>query len=139
MPSTSNSIKLKEGVVPSIGMSAVDKVEPVTDVKFWVGLTKIQLQALQEGKEAEPPDGGRFGFRKDPCGALERATLFSFEEHPKDLVAVPVIFTAVGFTTMVLEGTLQDRGAGWFRWWATLKAEMPPFYVIDLDKAVAFM
>ena len=39
MPLTSNSIKLKEGVVPSIGMSAVDKVEPVTDVKFWVGLS----------------------------------------------------------------------------------------------------
>ena len=66
-------------------------MEPIHEVRLWVGLTPLQIAGFQTDSGAEPPAPGRFGMRCDPMGALERAVLFDREGyHPKDLVAMQV-------------------------------------------------
>jgi len=63
----------------------------IHEVRLWAGLTPLQMAGLQTDSGAEPPSPGRFGMRRDPTGALERAVLFDEEgHHPKDLVAMEV-------------------------------------------------
>ena len=74
--------------------------------RLWLALTPKQFEDLNNGKEIQPDEySKRFGLRKDPVAAVERAQYFNdwAPEGPKgefcakDYVLVEVELTAIGY------------------------------------------
>ena len=66
-------------------------MQPIHEVRLWVGLTPLQMAGLQTDSGAEPSAPGRFGMRLDAIGALQRAHWFDEESYdPKELAAMQV-------------------------------------------------
>ena len=66
-------------------------MQPIHEVRLWVGLTPLQMAGLQTDSGAEPSAPGRFGIRLDAIGALQRAHWFDEESYdPKELAAMQV-------------------------------------------------
>jgi hypothetical protein len=82
-------------------------MEPIHEVRLWVGLTPLQIVALQTDDGAQPPAPGRFGMRWDPMGAINRAVMFDQDEyHPKEFVAMEVFsFVFPNFRISVFVGS----------------------------------
>ena len=75
-------------------------------IRLWLALTPKQFEDLNNGKEIQPDEySKRFGLRKDPIAAVERAQYFNdwTPEGPKgefcakDYVLVEVELTAIGY------------------------------------------
>ena len=75
-------------------------------LRLWLALTPKQFEDLNSGKEIQPDEySKRFGLRKDPVAAVERAQYFNdwTPEGPKgefcakDYVLVEVELTAIGY------------------------------------------
>ena len=72
-------------------------LELITEVRLWVGLTPVQIDALPTDDGAQPPELGRFGMRWFPMDAINRAVMFESDDyHPKEFVAMQV-FSCVIF------------------------------------------
>ena len=66
-------------------------MEPIPEVRLWVGLTPVQIDALPTDDGAQPPEPGRFGMRRVPMDAINRAVMFESDDyHPKEFVAMQV-------------------------------------------------
>ena len=66
-------------------------LEPIPEVRLWVGLTPVQIDALPTDDGAQPPAPGRFGMRWFPMDAINRAVMFESDDyHPKEFVAMQV-------------------------------------------------
>ena len=85
-------------------------------IRLWLALTPKQFEDLNNGKEIQPDEySKRFGLRKDPVAAVERAQYFNdwTPEGPKgefcakDYVLVEVEVTAIGYLQKA-EGTMKS-------------------------------
>jgi hypothetical protein len=114
-------------------------MEPIHEVRLWVGLTPTQVAGLRTDSGAEPPVQGRFGMRLDPMGALDRAVMFDEEGyHPKDLAAMEVVISSLGYTTLVENMVLEKKEDNWYRWHGRLNLSVEGLYWVDIDNAQAF-
>ena len=84
-------------------------------IRLWLALTPKQFDDLNNGKEIQPDEySKRFGLRKDPIAAVERAQYFNdwTPEGPKgefcakDYVLVEVELTAIGYLQKAEAGIL---------------------------------
>ena len=90
-----------------------------------------QFDDLNNGKEVQPDEySKRFGLRKDPVAAVERAQYFNdwTPEGPKgefcakDYVLVEVELTAIGYLQKAEAGILLKYKPNEYRWQGTMKA-----------------
>ena len=83
-------------------------VNTMESLKLWLALTPPQFEALNKGEMAEPDEySKRFGLRKTPEAAIERAKYFmewtprdvpeKEKRDPKEYVLVEVELTALGY------------------------------------------
>ena len=100
-------------------------------IRLWLALTPKQFEDLNNGKEIQPDEySKRFGLRKDPIAAVERAQYFNdwTPEGPKgefcakDYVLVEVELTAIGFLQKAEAGILLKYKPNEYRWQGTMKA-----------------
>ena len=76
-------------------------LQPIDRIRLWVGLTPDQFTDLKRKGKASPPKGDRFGLRLKAIPALLRAHLFQGGDyHAKQIIAVVVEFTAIGYLTL---------------------------------------
>ena len=84
-------------------------------IRLWLALTPKQFEDLNNGKEIQPDEySKRFGLRKDPIAAVERAQYFNdwTPEGPKgefcakDYVLVEVELAAIGYLQKAEAGVL---------------------------------
>ena len=106
----------------------------------WVSLLISLLTSRKKGK-ASPPQGDRFGLRLDPIPALLRAHLFQGGDyHAKQMIAVEVEFTAIGYVTLEINKILENRGGGWWRLYRDLHLKHDKdFYNVNLESPKCFM
>ena len=90
-----------------------------------------QFDDLNNGKEVQPDEySKRFGLRKDPVAAVERAQYFidwtpegpKGEFCAKDYVLVEVELTAIGYLQKAEAGILLKYKPNEYRWQGTMKA-----------------
>ena len=109
---------------------------------MWVKLTPDHITDLEKktGK-ARPPKGDRFGLRLEPIPALLRAHLFQGGDyHAKQIIAVEVEFTAIGYLTLEINKILEKRGGGWWRLHGDLHLKLDKdIYYVDLQSQKSFM
>ena len=100
-------------------------------IRLWLALTPKQFEDLNNGKEVQPDEySKRFGLRKDPIAAVERAQYFNdwTPEGPKgefcakDYVLVEVELTAIGYLQKAEAGILLKCKPNEYRWQGTMKA-----------------
>ena len=100
-------------------------------IRLWLALTPKQFEDLNNGKEVQPDEySKRFGLRKDPIAAVERAQYFNdwTPEGPKgefcakDYVLVEVELTAIGYLQKAEAGILLKYKPNEYRWQGTMKA-----------------
>ena len=100
-------------------------------IRLWLALTPKQFEDLNNGKEIQPDEySKRFGLRKDPVAAVERAQYFDdwTPEGPKgefcakDYVLVEVELTAIGYLQKAEAGILLKYKPNEYRWQGTMKA-----------------
>ena len=100
-------------------------------IRLWLALTPKQFEDLNNGKEIQPDEySKRFGLRKDPIAAVERAQYFNdwTPEGPKgefcakDYVLVEVELTAIGYLQKAEAGILLKYKPNEYRWQGTMKA-----------------
>ena len=100
-------------------------------LRLWLALTPKQFEDLNSGKEIQPDEySKRFGLRKDPVAAVERAQYFNdwTPEGPKgefcakDYVLVEVELTAIGYLQKAEAGILLKHKPNEYRWQGTMKA-----------------
>ena len=100
-------------------------------IRLWLALTPKQFEDLNNGKEIQPDEySKRFGLRKDPIAAVERAQYFNdwTPEGPKgefcakDYVLVEVELTAIGYLQKAEAGVLLKYKPNEYRWQGTMKA-----------------
>ena len=100
-------------------------------IRLWLALTPKQFEDLNNGKEIQPDEySKRFGLRKDPIVAVERAQYFNdwTPEGPKgefcakDYVLVEVELTAIGYLQKAEAGILLKYKPNEYRWQGTMKA-----------------
>ena len=100
-------------------------------IRLWLALTPEQFEDLNNGKEIQPDEySKRFGLRKDPVAAVERAQYFNdwTPEGPKgefcakDYVLVEVELTAIGYLQKAEAGILLKYKPNEHRWQGTMKA-----------------
>ena len=80
---------------------------------------------MNNGKEIQPDEySKRFGLRKDPVAAVERAQYFNdwTPEGPKDYVLVEVELTAIGYLQKAEAGILLKYKPNEYRWQGTMKS-----------------
>ena len=66
-----------------------------------MALIPDHITDLEKKGKASPPKGDRFGLRLEPIPALLRAHLFQGGDyHAKQIIAVVVEFTAIGYLTI---------------------------------------
>ena len=108
---------------------------------MWVGLTPDHITDLEKKGKASPPKGDRFGLRLEPIPALLRAHLFQGGDyHAKQIIAVEVEFTAIGYLTLEINKILENRGGGWWRLYGDLHLKHDnDFYYVDLQSQKSFM
>ncbi len=116
-------------------------LQPIDRIRLWVGVTPDQFTDLEKKGKASPPQGDRFGLRLDPTPALLRAHLFQGGDcHAKQMIAVEVEFTAIGYVTLEINNILETRGGGWWRFYGDLHLKRDQvFYYVDLQSQTAFM
>ena len=100
-------------------------------IRLWLALTPKQFEDLNNGKEIQPDEySKRFGLRKDPVAAVERAQYFNdwTPEGPKgefcakDYVLVEVEVTAIGYLQKAEAGVLLKYKPNEYRWQGTMKS-----------------
>ena len=100
-------------------------------IRLWLALTPKQFEDLNNGKEIQPDEySKRFGLRKDPVAAVERAQYFNdwTPEGPKgefcakDYVLVEVELTAIGYLQKAEAGILLKYKPNEYRWQGTMKS-----------------
>ena len=94
-------------------------------IRLWLALTPKQFEDLNNGKEIQPDEySRRFGLRKDPVAAVERAQYFNdwTPEGPKDYVLVEVELTAIGYLQKAEAGILLKYKPNEYRWQGTMKS-----------------
>ena len=108
-------------------------LEAVHYLSLWIGLREHQAdQLLKEGRLGPYPYQ-HFALRTDALEAIRRAYLWCDNEgyREKDMIALKIDITAVGFTTLSVNQILQDRGGGWYRWYGQLQVANGGLYTID--------
>ena len=116
-------------------------LQPIDRIRLWVGLTPDQFTDLEKKGKASPPQGDRFGLRLEPIPALLRAHLFQGGDyHAKQIIAVEVEFTAIGYLTIEINKILENRSGGWWRLYGDLHLKHDKdFYYVDLQSQKSFM
>ena len=98
-------------------------------IRLWLALTPKQFEDLNIGKEIQPDEySKRFGLRKDPVAAVERAQYFNDwtpdgpkgEFCAKDYVLVEVELTAIGYLQKAEAGILLKYKPNEYRWQGTI-------------------
>ena len=101
-------------------------------IRLWLALTPKQFEDLNNGKEVQPDKySKRFGLRKDPVAAVERAQYFNdwTPEGPKgefcakDYVLVEVEVTAIGYLQKAESGVLLKYKPNEYRWQGAMRSE----------------
>ena len=101
-------------------------------IRLWLALTPKQFEDLNNGKEVQPDEySKRFGLRKDPVAAVERAQYFNdwTPEGPKgefcakDYVLVEVEVTAIGYLQKAESGVLLKYKPNEYRWQGAMRSE----------------
>ena len=93
------------------------RVNTMDSLKLWLVLTPCQFEALNKGEMVEPDEySKRFGLRKTPEAAIERAKYFmewtsrgvaeKEKRDPKEYVLVEVELTALGYMQKCEAGIL---------------------------------
>ena len=104
---------------------------PMESIRLWLALTPKQFEDLNNGKKIQPDEySKRFGLRKDPVAAVERAQYFNdwTPEGPKgefcakDYVLVEVEVTAIGYLQKAESGVLLKYKPNEYRWQGTMKS-----------------
>ena len=116
-------------------------LQPIDRIRLWVGLTPDQFTDLERKGKASPPKGDRFGLRLEAIPALLRANLFQGGDyHPKEIIAVVVEFTAIGYLTLEINEILENRSGGWWRLYGDLHLKHDKdFYYVDLESQTSLM
>ncbi len=116
-------------------------LQPIDQIRLWVGLTPDQFTDLERKGNASPPKGDRFGLRLEAKSALLRANLFQGGDyHPRQIIAVEVEFTAIGYLTLDINKILENRSDGWWRLYGDLHLKHSrDFYYVDLESQTSLM
>ena len=92
-------------------------------IRLWLALTPKQFEDLNNGKEIQPDEySKRFGLRKDPVAAVERAQYFNdwTPEGPKgEFCAKDYV---IGYLQKAEAGILLKYKPNEYRWQGTMKS-----------------
>ena len=108
-------------------------VNIMESLKLWLALTPPQFEALNKGEMVEPDEySKRFGLRKTPEAAIERAKYFmewtprdvpeKEKRDPKEYVLVEVELTALGYMQKCEAGILLKYKPNEYRWQGNMQA-----------------
>ena len=116
-------------------------LQPIDRIRLWVGLTPDQFTDLETKGKASPPKEDRFGLRLEARSALLRANLFQGGDyHPKQIIAVEVELTAIGYLTLDNNKILENRSGGWWRVYGDLHLKhVKDSYHVDLESQTSLM
>ena len=118
---------------PKDVMVAAESVNIMESLKLWLALTPPQFEALNKGEMVEPDEySKRFGLRKTPEAAIERAKYFmewtprdvpeKEKRDPKEYVLVEVELTALGYMQKCEAGILLKYKPNEYRWQGNMQA-----------------